>query len=447
MRKGAMIVTLSLVGALCVVGLSACGGSSSSKAQVSNDGKVLNAYVWNNEFIDRVTDNYPGYEAVDATTGTIGDVTVKWNITPNENNVYQTNLDNALLSQDEKAADEKVDLFLIEADDAAKYVDADCSVPLSDLGVDAAAFSQQFKYTQDVVTDSKGKLKGSSWQACPGLMTYRRDIAKEVLGTDDPSQVQAYVSDWSKFDETAQKMQEKGYKMTSSPADTYRLYSNNATHSWVENGEIVIDDNLKAWVDQSLKMVEADQTNTYDLWSDDWKKGFYTNSNVFCYFGPAWFVDYSMAADTEGTVAHDGGWAVAEGPQSYYWGGTWICAANGTDNADLVADIITTLCSDEEAMSNIAKANSDFVNNKAVVEGLAADSDFSNPILGGQNPMSLYLAGVERINLAGLTAYDQACNEEFQSAMMNYFKGSATYDEALDLFYKAVYEKHPELKK
>ena len=44
-----------------------------------------------------------------------------------------------------------------------------------------------------------------------------------------------------------------------------------------------------------------------------------------------------------------------------------------------------------------------------------------------------------------MSIYDQGCNEEFQNAMKNYFEGKATKDEALDLFYKAVTEKYPEL--
>ena len=54
--------------------------------------KVLNIYCWNEEFKSRLTDHYPGYEEVDATSGKIGDVTVKWNITPNDDNAYQNNL-------------------------------------------------------------------------------------------------------------------------------------------------------------------------------------------------------------------------------------------------------------------------------------------------------------------------------------------------------------------
>ena len=44
-----------------------------------------------------------------------------------------------------------------------------------------------------------------------------------------------------------------------------------------------------------------------------------------------------------------------------------------------------------------------------------------------------------------LSAYDQGCNEEFQNAMKNYFEGNASLDDALDLFYKAVVEKYPDL--
>lgn len=57
-------------------------------------------------------------------------------------------------------------------------------------------------------------------------MFYNRDAAKKVLGTDDPEKVQEAVSDWDKFNETAEKMKAKGYKMVSSANDTYRVYSN-----------------------------------------------------------------------------------------------------------------------------------------------------------------------------------------------------------------------------
>ena len=66
----------------------------------------------------------------------------------------------------------------------------------------------------------------------------------------------------------------------------------------------------------SKEMVDAGETATYELWSDDWSKGFFKDSNVFSYFGPAWFIDFSMSADQDGSVGKDGGWAATEGPQA-----------------------------------------------------------------------------------------------------------------------------------
>ena len=420
--------------------------SGEAAAETSGDeGKVLNIYCWNEEFKSRITDHYPGYTAIDATSGTIGDVTVKWNITPSDDNAYQNNLDATLLSQETASTDDKIDLFLVEADYALKYVDTDYTMPVTDLGITDADLSDQYQYTKDIVTDSNGVLKGVSWQGCPGVLFYNREAAKEVLGTDEPSEVQEYVKDWGAFNETAKTMKDAGYKMVSSANDTYRVYSNNVTSKWVEDGKINIDENIMNWANDSKVLVDGGEAGTHDLWSDDWSKGFYPEGKVFCYFGPAWLINFCMAADDEGSIANLGSWGATEGPQGFFWGGTWICAANGTDNPSLVKDIMLQMTTNKEIMKEIVVDDDDFVNNKTVMEEMANDSSYSSKILGGQNPLGIYCAGVENLDLSNLSAYDQGCNEEFQNAMKNYFEGNATLDEALELFYSSVEVKYPEL--
>ena len=291
----------------------------------TDEGKVLNVYCWNDEFQRRVKAHYPGYEEVDATHGKIGDVEVVWNITPNADNAYQNNLDEALVNQESASADDKVDLFLIEADYALKYVDSEYTMPVADLGITDADTADQYQYTKDIVTDSNGVLKGLSWQGCPGVMFYSREIAKEVFGTDDPAEVQKKVCDWDTYRETADELKAAGYQIASSANDSYRVYSNNVTSKWVVDGKINIDDNIMKWVEVSKDLVDAGEVGTHDMWSDDWSKGFYPEGKVFGYFGPAWLVNFSMAADQEGSVGNQGGWAATEGPQGFFWGGTWIC--------------------------------------------------------------------------------------------------------------------------
>ena len=391
-----------------------------TKTEATNDGKTLNIYCWNDEFQSRITDHYSDYKKVDATHGKIGDVDVVWNITPNENNAYQNNLDETLLKQADASADDKIDLFLVEADYAPKYVDSDYTMSIKDLGITDSDISKQYKYTQDVVTDSDGNLKGLSWQGCPGVLFYNRAA---------------------------------GYKMTSTANDTYRVYSNNVSKKWVsDDKKIQIDDNIMKWVDDSKKLVDAGETGTADLWSDDWKKGFYPEGKVFSYFGPAWLVNFSMAADESGSIGNQGGWGAAQGPQGFFWGGTWICAAEGTDNADLVKDIMLKMTTDDDIMKDIVVKDDDFVNNSTVMDGLADgtimgkdDKPYTSTVLGGQNPLPMYIAGVKTLDLSNLSAYDQGCNEEFQKAMKDYFEGNCSKDEAIETFKKAVREKYPDL--
>ena len=407
-------------------------------------GKVLNIYVWNEEFKSRVTDHYPGYEKVDETHGKIGDVEVVWNITANENNAYQNNLDTKLLEQESAADDDKIDIFLVEADYALKYVDTDYALAMSDLGITSSDLADQYTYTQSIVTDSTGKLKGSSWQACSAGLIYNREAAKEVLGTDDPAEVQAAVADWDKYNETAAKAAEAGYTMCS-VNDTYRVYSNNVSGKWVQDGKVVIDKNIDKWVDDSKALVDSKAEDTDDLWGDDWAKGKFPTGKVFCYFGPAWFFNFCLAADEDGSIASDGGWGYCEGPQSYFWGGTWICAAAGTDNPNLVKDVILTMTTDKAVLKEIAQKDQDCVNSKAVLAELASSDEGNIDLLGGQNPYEQLAAGAEKVDLSNISAYDQGCNEELQKAVKNYFLGNATKDEALDMFKKAVVEKYPEL--
>lgn len=419
--------------------------ATTDTADAATEGKVLNIYTWNTEFIERLENCYPGYEVVEPTvSGKIGDVEVKYTTVASDNNGYQDNLDATLLAQADAADDDKVDLFLVEADYALKYTGSDVTMAMSDLGLDDSVFADQFQYTKDVVT-AGGKLKGASWQGCPGALIYRADIAEDVLGTSDPDAVQESVKDWDTFLATAAAMKDKGYSMTCSANDSFRVFSNNVTSKWVDdNKNLNIDANIMNWVNMSKDMVAAGYTGTEDLWSDAWNNGFMESSNVFCYFGPAWLIDFCMKAGEEGSVATAGGWRVTPGPQGFFWGGTWVCAATGTDNKTLVADIIKTMTADASVLEQILLTYSDFVNSQSIIDSYKDNADFGDPILGGQNPFGIFAAGLASVDLSNISDYDQGCNESFQNAMKQYYTGTyATVEEALSAFYAEISAKYP----
>lgn len=408
-------------------------------------GKILNIYAWNTEFKERFNtycaDKMPS------------DVTVNWIIAPNNDSVYQKKLDEALRRQEKTAADKRVDLFLVDADYALKYVDTDYSLDvINDIGLTADDIADQYKYTQDVMTDCRGNLKGLSWQATPGGFIYRRSIAVDVLGTDDPEAVGAALSDWDKFDAVAAKAKEKGYFMLSGYTDDFRVFSDNMTMPWVTGNKINIDPQIKKWIEQTKRYTDLGFNNKAALWTPESNKGMAKDGKVFGYFGPAWFIDFTMAknslADPEAPhVAGNGSygdWAFCSGPQAFSWGGTWICGAKGSDNLDLIKTIMYTVCCDEKTMVDLAKKYGDFTNNIPAMEALAA-SDYRNEFLGGQNHIKFFLEAAKSVDRTCISAYDLGMAEKIQTAMKDYYNGIVPEERAWENFYKAVIEQYPHL--
>ena len=174
------------------------------------EGKVLNLWTWNDEFWGFLGKYYAD-ETIDEYTLKKGDVTIKRTTYPSDGGAYQDALDAALLNQADAAADDKVDLFLAEADYIIKYTISDATMDVKSIGV--TDFSNTYKYTVEAASDANGVVKGVSFQCCPSALIYRRSIAQDVLGTDDPAEVQAALDTWEKFDAVAATAKEKGYTM------------------------------------------------------------------------------------------------------------------------------------------------------------------------------------------------------------------------------------------
>src|SRR5699024_4255143 len=128
-----------------------------------------------------------------------------------------------------------------------------------------------------------------------------------------------------------------------------------------------------------------------------------------------------------------GDYAVCQGPQSYYWGGTWICAAAGTDNVETIRDIMKTLTCDKDVMKQITLDTEDYTNNMAAMNEIA-ESDYESAFLGGQNHIALFAEAAPLIDMSNISIYDQGLTVEFQKAFKDYFDGNVTKEEAFDNF-------------
>lgn len=421
-------------------------------AAASNEGKVINVYSFNDELRTRITAVYP--EVVDTsddgTTSSLKDGTeIHWIINPNQDGVYQDKLDEALNNQLTAADDDKVDIFAAEIDYVVKYTDADidAAMPLEALGINPETdLADQFDFTKTVASDQNGVMRASTWQACPGVLVYRRDIANEVFGTDDPEVIGEKTKDWDAMKATAEELKAKGYYTFSCYTDTFRTYSNNISEPWVAPGEttIKVDQKIIDWVTDSKEWKDAGYFDpaVKGQWNADWFTAMSSSSKVFAFLFPAWGIDTQLKPNWDG---ENGAWAVTNAPLSYNWGGTFVLAAEGTDNPGHVKDILLALTADADNLKMISKEYADFTNAKTLMEAAKTDNSFASDFLGGQNPYTYFTPGADAIEMAPLSAYDQGCVELIQNAFGDYLQGQIDYDKAKQNFETAVRERYPEI--
>ena len=423
MKKAlSIILALAMVFTLC-----ACNSQKSTK---SSEGKVFNIYAWNEEFKGLFEKYYTVPEGV----------TVNWIITPNDGGAYTEKVSQALLNQENAAADDKVDLFLAEADFIQNFTESNATQDVTKLGV--TDFSNTYPYTVQTASDANGVIKGVSFQCCPAALIYRRSIAQDVLGTDDPVEVQKALSDWDKFSDVAAQAKAKGYMMTASESATYRVFSNNVDEPWVDaDNNLQIPEAMKTWMQQAKDFTDKGYTQTCDIWSDECTAQMFKDGKVMCYFGPAWYYNFSMGNAQDAEKGCYGDWAICEGPQAHFWGGTWLLAPTGTDNPTMVADIMNTFINNEEVCTKLVKDDMQFSNNQKVNAACAAEG--GNAFLGGQNDTAVYVELAKNIVFENHTRYDQIINEDLQKCWREYCDGEVTEDQAMANFYAMVSETFP----
>ena len=151
------------------------------------------------------------------------------------------------------------------------------------------------------------------------------------------------------------------------------------------------------------------------------------------FFWSTWGINFSLKGYADpakvGKPTADnlyGKYRVCAGPQSYYWGGTWMMGAKGSDDLDFIKQTMKDFTVNADIMKKITKDTQDFTNNQTAMESLAADGSAASDFLGGQNHIALFTEAAKKIDLKYISAYDQYCNEGLQNALADYFAGTGT---------------------
>jgi hypothetical protein len=387
---------------------------------------------------------------------------------------YQTKLLSSL------GTDEAPDMIALEAAFVKEYVESDFLADIGDL-MQYAEEAGTYQFVLDVGTDD-GVTKAYAFQATPGAVFYRRSLAQEYFGTDDPAEIQELFKDFESFAAAAAVIKEESggdtYTVASSGDFTNPFFANRE-QPWVVDNTLTVD----PMVEEYVKIAKLFRDEGYEAQATQWQEGWFAGMNdtlvdaegnskqIFAYFLPTWGLPYVLAPNAvaaDGSSDTSGDWGVIEGPLPYQWGGTWIGALAESDNLEEAKDFIRFATLDMEHLKNWAtgvytneylkaidpevpddqaQAPGDFVSSQVVVEEIIPlfdDSELSQ-FLAGQNSYAGFAAAAPSVNARLMQGSDDAIQRAMNDPMTAYLNGEITEEEMWAQWKDAVRIEYPDL--
>lgn len=369
-------------------------------------------------------------------------------------------------------ADNCPDVIAFDAVLVKEFVDKDMLMDLSDLKPYADELKTYVNTIEMGTNYETGEIRAYSYQNMPGAVFYRRSLAEEYFGTDDPAEIQALMSDMDKFTDMAKIIKEKSLGKTfiiGSFDEFSTAFLTNREQPWIVDDALVID----PIVDEYFNIAKYFRDNEYEVdatrWSQEWFSGMsdsLVDANgepvqIFCYFLPPWGLSHVLMPDAPFL---SGDWACCPGPLPYQWGGTWLGVMENAAEPDIAKEFIRFCALDEQNLtdwatgvytneylsainSELANSNGpicqpagDFVSSQVVVEAIASEFDNCEMslYLGGQNPYSAFALAAQNCSADIVQVLDDRIQNNLYNIVRQYVSGELTKKQAIASFKKSV---------
>lgn len=385
---------------------------------------------------------------------------------------YPTKVQTALL-----AGETEPDIIVGEPQMLEDFYDAGFFANLDDLG--AKDYEGQIvDYVWEVGQDADGIQRAISYQITPAGIYYRRDIAQEVFGTDDPDEIGKLFADYDTILETAETLKAAGYRIFASDAEINYFSGDSA---WVIDGKLNVDQARLDYMDLCIDLYQKDLTAYAAQWATPWYQAMagevpvlsaelqwgdwtedeegnvglniwdeenfnenvsnYTDetTQVFAFGLPAWGV--LTMRDHVGDTS--GKWGVCAGPSYGFGGGTYIGISSQSKRQETAWEFVK-FCTLNEDTANwwIEYSEGDTV---SLISALEAHKDDANEVYGGQKLYSFWLEQAEGIDYSKVTRYDKGIGDAWGEAISAIKTGEKSKDDAIAEFYDKVEATYPEL--
>ena len=436
-------LALILAVIMLVTVLAACAEGGSSQ-----EGGTIN--VWS--FTDEIPNAILRYKEMNP--GFAYDINVT--VIATDGGGYQQALDQAL----QAGGSDAPHIFTAEAAFVLKYSQVDAAhmaLPYSELfGKDVGPMissAQIAPYAVELGTrPTDNQVVALPFQMTGSGYIYRRSLATQIWGTDDPAQVATKIGPgWSQFLVAAQEAADQGIAILAGEGDAWQAIRNSATTPWIVDGKLQICAAREKYFEVGYQLYNNDFTTKVGAWSDGWFAGFSgaSTSPILGYLGPAWLINYVMAGNAGDTF---GDWAITTAPEPFTWGGTWVFA-NGQAGENVrggVAELIEWITLDYSetgfqqyfANGSLFAGSTQFpeqaadyaagrIFKDAVGSGVVLGrSDGTLDFLAGQNMNDIFVPAGATASGRGFGPYDETINQAFDDQATQYFMGEKTREQA-----------------
>ena len=455
-----------LMAGIMAMSLAACGnsGNSSSEANASaSSGNSENADVGNGAFTGNASsddklviwtlaeDLIKFGERYQEQTG------VEVEVVTIEQANYPTKVQTALL-----AGEKEPDIIVGEPQMLEDFYDAGFFASLDEFG--AQEYSDQIvDYVWKLGQSADGVQRAISYQVTPAGIFYRREIAKEVFGTDDPEEVGKLFQDYSTILDTAKKLRENGYRIFASDSEISYFTHDSA---WVVDDTLNLTQAKRDYMDLCIELYQQDMVAYANAWSTPWRQAMAgeipiltldsdvniwsadefaaategaETTTVFAFGLPSWGI---ITMKNSGAAPDAGEWAICTGPSSGFGGGTFIGISSQSERKELAWDFIQFCTLNEETSNWWIEESGDVV---SLISVLEAHSDDENPFYGDQKFYAFWQKLAEDIDVSTITRYDTPVGEAWAAAISAIKTGESTKEDAIKEFYDLIDSTYPEI--
>lgn len=184
--------------------------------------------------------------------------------------------------------------------------------------------SEVYEYLHPHLVNSKGNVCGIEQSLSPAGLAYRRELAKQYLGTDDPKELEQMMPDWETFMEKGKEVYKKSkgtVYMFAGLGDVRQFLQEQQEKAWTDGREIDLEGTFGRTIDLICQFRDEHIADNLIAWTPSWNESFQEDKYIFTVCA-TWSVRFTIEAnDPEGETM--GRWGLMSAPEgNANWGGT-----------------------------------------------------------------------------------------------------------------------------